>query len=58
MKVAFINPLRTNRPCVYLGSTTGIVHIIVPEGKGGFVYANVHFPIFIQIFLSFFFNHH
>jgi len=37
LKAVFANPLRTNRPSVYLGNTGGAVQVIVPTGKFGSV---------------------
>ena len=42
LHAVFVNPLRTNRPSVYLGNTGGVVQAIVPTGKYGSLYDHVY----------------
>ena len=41
LQAVFVNPLRTNRPCVYIGNTGGLVQVIAPTGKFGSLYDSV-----------------
>ena len=41
LQSVFVNPLWTNRPCVYTGGTGGQVQVIIPTGKFGSLYDQV-----------------